>query len=177
MQPITVLFSVIFVSVCCGAVLGAYCQLYYLIQAVLLSWRALSNHAIAKRQALLALAGYGGYSTDRLSHEIDFLNQYHHVSWRKFLLHGYDILFAFSEMEDTQKQQLQEILDAVQDIGERDILQSIEDFWARDNLFAFEATAYEQAVEKYLKQRSRPIFWLVSKAFRFLDLPAVSFSR
>ncbi|EPP36116.1 hypothetical protein CP10881SC42_0110 [Chlamydia avium] len=166
-----------FISVCFGAVLGAYCQLYYLIKTVLLSWVALSRHAIAKRQALLSLAALGGYPTARLSQEIAFLTQYHSISWKQFLKYGYDILFAFKEMEDTQRELLQEILDSLQDRGEREIIQSIEDFWANDNLFAFESTAYEQAVEKYLRYRSRPTFWLVSKIFCFLDLPAVSFSR
>lgn len=56
MQPMTIFFSVLFSSVCLGVVFGAYCQLYYLIQTVLLSWKLLSRHAIAKRQALLSLA-------------------------------------------------------------------------------------------------------------------------
>ncbi|WP_021828667.1 hypothetical protein [Chlamydia gallinacea] len=177
MQPMTIFFSVLFSSVCLGVVFGAYCQLYYLIQTVLLSWKLLSRHAIAKRQALLSLAVFGGYSTTRLSQEIDFLTQYHHISWRQFLKYGYDILFAFSEMEDAQQQLLKEILESLQDRNEKEIIPFIEDFWASDNLFAFESTAYEQAVEKYLKQRSRPIFWLVSQVFHFLDLPAVCFSR
>lgn len=177
MQPTTIFLSVLFSSICLGAIFGAYCQLYYLIQTVLFSWKLLSRHAIAKRQALLSLAVCGGYSTTRLSQEIAFLTQYRHISWRQFLKYGYDILFAFNEMEDTQQQLLKEVLESLQNRNEKEIILFIENFWASDNLFAFESTAYEQAVEKYLKQRSRPMLWLVSQVFRFLDLPVVCFSR
>ncbi|WP_348663269.1 hypothetical protein [Chlamydia vaughanii] len=174
----TALVFVIFFGVLSGSILGAYCQLYYLIKNITFSWESLLSHAIAKRQALHSLAVLGNYTTERLSQEIEFLTQYHKVSWKVFLKHGYDILFAFSEMEESQGQLVHDILGAVEQRNEEiEIIQSIEDFWASDNLFAFETAAYEQAVEKYLKQRSRPALWLVARIFRFLDLPDVRFCR
>ncbi|MEF9496919.1 hypothetical protein [Chlamydia sp. 04-14] len=166
-----VVFSVLF-----GAFLGAYCQLYYLIKNIMLSWRCLLSHAIAKRQALLALSR--DFASPRLSQETEFLKQHHKMSWREFLKHGYDILFAFQEMEETLPELFQEILDSIAEHHEReDVVCSLEDFWARDNLFAFETAAYEQAVEKYLKQRSSPSLWLASRLFRFLELPMIYFAR
>ncbi|WP_117274642.1 hypothetical protein [Chlamydia poikilotherma] len=166
-----VIFSVLF-----GAFLGAYCQLYYLVKNIMLSWECLLSHAIAKRQALLSLSV--NFASPRLSQEAEFLTQHHKMSWRKFLKHGYDILFAFQEMEKTLPKLVHQILESIGEHHECEaIVCSLEDFWARDNLFAFETAAYEQAVEKYLKQRSSPSLWIASKLFRFLDLPRIYFSR
>ncbi|WP_375793989.1 hypothetical protein O1W69_02105 [Chlamydia sp. 12-01] len=168
-----VIFSIVF-----GAFLGAYCQLYYLVKNIMLSWECLLSHAIAKRQALLSLSISGNLTLPRLSQETEFLTLHHKVSWREFLKHGYDILFAFQEMEETLPKLVHEILESIESNHEQEtIARSIEDFWSRDNLFAFETAAYEQAVEKYLKQRSSPSLWIASRLFRFLDLPMINFSR
>ncbi|BAE80884.1 conserved hypothetical protein [Chlamydia felis Fe/C-56] len=172
------LVFVIIFSVLLGACLGAYCQLYYLVKNIMFSWEALLSHAIAKRRALLSLSILGKLTIPRLSQETEFLCQHHKISWRIFLKHSYDILFAFQEMEETLPQLVQEILEAVGENHEQEsIVRSLEDFWARDNLFAFETSAYEQAVEKYLKQRSSASLWVASRMFRFLDLPMIHFSR
>ncbi|WP_279447072.1 hypothetical protein [Chlamydia psittaci] len=165
-------------SVLLGAFLGAYCQLYYLVKNIMISWECLLSHAIAKRQALLSLASLGNIKISRLSQETEFLLSHHRVLWRDFLKYGYDILFAFQEMEETLPQIVHEILETLGEHHQQETaVQFIEDFWARDNLFAFETAAYEQAVEKYLKQRSRPSLWVASRVFRFLDLPVIHFSR
>lgn len=177
MQPMAGLVFVVIFSVLLGAFLGAYCQLYYLVKNIMLSWESLLSHAIAKRQALLSLSRSGNFSSPRLSQETEFLTQHHKMSWRGFLKHGYDILFAFQEMEETLPQLVHEIVESIGEHEREDIVSLLEDFWARDNLFAFETAAYEQAVEKYLKQRSSPSLWIASRLFRFLDLPMICFSR
>lgn len=169
-------FVVIF-SVLLGAFLGAYCQLYYLVKNIMISWECLLSHAIAKRQALLSLASLGNIKISRLSQETEFLLSHHRVPGEIFKIR-LRYSFAFQEMEETLPQIVHEILETLGEHHQQETaVQFIEDFWARDNLFAFETDAYEQAVEKYLKQRSRPSLWVASRVFRFLDLPVIHFSR
>lgn len=164
---------VLLISVLLGAFSGGYCQLYYLIKHVVISWEILLTHAIAKRQALLSLSVSPAH-THSLEQEIAFLNQYHHLSWRTFLKESHTILFALREMEESQEHTVKEILDSLH--GEKSIC-AIEEFWAQDNLFSFETSAYEQAVDKYVKNRTRPSLWLAAQCFRFLDLPIIQFHR
>ncbi|ANH78661.1 hypothetical protein [Candidatus Chlamydia sanziniae] len=173
-----IFFSVIMVSIACGALLGAYCQLYCSIKNVLLCWEALVTHAIAKRQALITLGSFSSEENSQLIQEVDFLLKYHHVSWRMFLRKSYDILFAFKDMEDVLPQRLHDLLEISQQVNDQnDVLLCLENFWASDNLFAFETAAYEQAVGRYLQQRSRVSLCLVRWLFRFLNFPVIEFNR
>lgn len=162
-------------SVCCGAVLGGFCQLYYAVKNIVFSWNILSGHALAKRQAMLGVSFLPAEERIRLNKEVRFLSEYHNVPWKRFLRYGYDILFAFQEMEESLPLRIQHIFSSSNVQGE-DYLR-LEEFWARDNLFAFETTAYEQAVESYMRLRDKPTMRLSVWVFRFLDLPHIQFHR
>ncbi|EPP34434.1 hypothetical protein CP10139811_0624 [Chlamydia ibidis] len=143
----------------------------------MLSWYALTAHALAKRVALSLLAS--DEVRQPLSREIEFLETYRKMSWRKFLKYSYDILFAFSEMEQALSAKLEIVISSLDNMhnSNNDIVGVIEDFWARDNLFAFETAAYEQAVDKYLAKRTQITLWPVAFLFRFFDLPVIRFQR
>ncbi|WP_201456381.1 hypothetical protein [Chlamydia sp. 17-3921] len=172
------MICVVIGGILCGALLGAYLQLYYAVFNVSLAWETLVKHAIAKRQALISLAQLLKKKHSLLEQEVAFLSEHQNMSWRVFLRNGYTILFAFREMEESLPQAMSELFEFLESCEDQDeALLLIEDFWASDNLFAFETAAYEQAVDKYLKQRQQASLWFAQSLFRFLDIPEIRFGR
>lgn len=166
-----IIFSIAGVGLLTGMILGSYCQLCQAIKSVLFSWELLISYAIDKRRALLHVAPKDLKIS--LEQELCLLTEAQHLSWKQFLANGYDLLLAVQEMEAVLPNKLGRIL-AHADVGS---LPQLEEFWARDNLFAFEATACEQAINTYLLKRSKPLLRLTTWLFRFRDLPKVRFNH
>ncbi|WP_213358302.1 hypothetical protein [Chlamydiifrater phoenicopteri] len=182
------LVVVALVSFIIGLLFSSYCRLYLALCCITDSWSLLVGHAIKKREALISLCRLSANPVvrsqylDRLLQEEQFLKNCISLKKRNFLKQAREAVPTFHEMEAeflNRTKNLYSLLELAlgESFSQKQFKELSENFWAADNLFSFETTVFEQAVEKYEDLRTKPTLQLAKEVFRFSSVPEVKFNR